>query len=72
MTERRGCDLAPIDPTSHEGQLTLLSYIWPDELDRVARMRAALVVAGRNRPVVDEESADSWLSACSRRRVVGR
>jgi hypothetical protein len=39
----------------------LLSYIWPDEPERVARMRAALVVAKRYRPVVDEEAADSWL-----------
>jgi len=61
VTERRGCDLAPIDATSPDGQLTLLSYIWPDEPERVARMRAAFVVAERNRPVVDEEAADSWL-----------
>ena len=61
VPQRRGCDLAPIDATSPDGQLTLLSYIWPDEPERVARMRAALVVAGRYRPVVDEEAADSWL-----------
>jgi hypothetical protein len=61
VTDRRGCDVAPIDPTSPDGQLTLLSYIWPDEPDRIARMRAALAVAQRDRPVVDEEAADSWL-----------
>jgi hypothetical protein len=61
LTDRLGCDLAPIDATSPDGQLTLLSYIWPDEPDRVARMRAALAVADRHRPVVDEEAADSWL-----------
>ncbi len=59
--ERRGCDVAPIDAASPEGQLTLLSYIWPDEPDRVARMRAALIVAARHRPVVDTKAADSWL-----------
>ncbi len=61
VTDRRGCDVAPIDATSPDGQLTLLSYIWPDEPDRIARMRAALAVAERYRPVVDEEAADSWL-----------
>ncbi len=61
VTRRLGCDVSPIDATSAEGQLTLLSYIWPDEPDRVARMRAALAVALRHGPVVDEEAADSWL-----------
>ena len=61
VTERRGCDLAPIDAASPEGRLTLLSYIWADEPERLARMRAALVVAERRRPVVDKMPADSWL-----------
>jgi hypothetical protein len=61
ILERRGCDLAPIDASSPEGRLTLLSYIWPDEPGRIARMRAALAVAAVHRPVVDTEAADSWL-----------
>jgi hypothetical protein len=61
VVQRRGCDLAPIDATSAEGRLTLLSYIWPDEPGRVARMREALAVAALHRPVVDTEAADSWL-----------
>ena len=28
----RGCDLAPLDPSSTDHRLRLLSYIWPDEL----------------------------------------
>jgi hypothetical protein len=62
VTERRGCDISPIDATSPEGRVTLLSYIWPDEPERIARMRTALEVANQHRPVVDEESADVWLS----------
>ena len=61
VVERRGCDVAPLDALSPDGRLTLLSYIWPDEPHRVARMRAALEVAERHSPVVDKETADSWL-----------
>jgi hypothetical protein len=59
---RRGCDISPIDATSFDGRTTLMSYIWPDEAERIARMRAAIRVAETNRPVVDKESADTWLS----------
>jgi hypothetical protein len=62
VAQRRGCDVAPIDSTSSEGRITLMSYIWPDEAERVARMRAAIDVAEKHPPVVDEESADQWLT----------
>jgi hypothetical protein len=62
VSTRRGCDIAPIVATSAQGRLTLLSYIWPDENDRITRMRAALAVAGQCPPIVDEEEADSWLT----------
>jgi hypothetical protein len=61
VVERRGCDIAPIDATSRDGQLALLSYIWPDEPKRLARMRAALEVAVRYPPVVDAAPAGAWL-----------
>jgi hypothetical protein len=61
VVERRGCDIAPIDATSRDGQLALLSYIWPDEPKRLARMRAALEVAERFPPIVDEAPAGTWI-----------
>jgi hypothetical protein len=62
VAQRRGCDVAPIDATSSDGRITLMSYIWSDEAERVARMRAAIVVAEMHPPAVDEESADRWLA----------
>ena len=62
VVDRRGCDVAPIDAASVDGRITLMSYIWPDEPERISRMRAALSVAEMNPPVVDEESADTWLA----------
>jgi hypothetical protein len=47
VVERRGCDLAPIDAAAPAGQLRLASYVWPDQVDRLARLRAACQVARR-------------------------
>ena len=59
--ERRGCDTRPIDPTSEEGRLTLLSYVWPDQTERVQLLGAAIELAHRVPATVDGERADSWL-----------
>ena len=61
IVARAGCDLSPLDPTRAEDQLTLLSYIWPDELHRIDRMRAALSVAERNPVPVAARRASEWL-----------
>ena len=61
IAARAGCDLSPLDPTNAEDQLTLLSYIWPDEPYRIDRMRAALSVAERDRIPVAARRASEWL-----------
>ncbi|MDO9380648.1 MAG: DUF2332 domain-containing protein [Nocardioidaceae bacterium] len=45
VVERVGVDLAPVDVSTPDGRLRLMSYVWPDQADRVARLRAALEVA---------------------------
>lgn len=60
IAARHGCDAAPIDPTTEEGRLTLLAYIWPDQADRIARMQAALKVASELPVEVDREPAAAW------------
>jgi hypothetical protein len=57
VIERTGGDLAPIDPTSAHGQLTLTAYVWPDQTDRLARLRGALAVASRVPAELRTESA---------------
>jgi len=61
ITARAGCDLSPLDPTRTDDQLALLSYIWPDELHRIERMRAALAVAERGRVPIDARGGSEWL-----------
>lgn len=61
VAERRGCDVDPIDPATHEGRQRLRAFVWPDQPDRRARLDAALVVA-RDLPVpVDRDGAVPWL-----------
>jgi hypothetical protein len=60
ISARHGCDASPIDPTTEEGRLTLLAYIWPDQADRIARMQAALKVASELPIEIDREPAASW------------
>lgn len=47
VVERAGCDRNPIDVTSEEGRLTLRAYLWPDQVERAARLEAAFSVAAR-------------------------
>ena len=61
IVARRGCDLAPIDPTSPDGRLRLRSFVWPDHVDRHARLDGALLIAERKPAVVDQAGAGEWL-----------
>jgi hypothetical protein len=60
IASRRGCDATPIDPTTPDGRLALLSFIWPDQSERIARMRAALEIAATEHVAIDREPASSW------------
>jgi hypothetical protein len=48
IVERHGYDIAPIDVTGvtgGDGEMTLLSYVWPDQRARLDRLRGAIAVA---------------------------
>jgi hypothetical protein len=65
VAERRGCDANPIDAATPEGRLALLSFIWPDQPERIARMEAALEVAAEEPVELERETASIW----TRRRL---
>jgi hypothetical protein len=60
--ERAGCDPAPIDPTTPDGALTLQSFIWPEQVERLELLRSAIEAARRTPVTVDEASAPDWLA----------
>jgi hypothetical protein len=72
IAERRGCDAAPVDPAGIGGEIDSLAYIWPDQRDRVERVRAALGIARERRPRVEKASAPAWAERVLREPVPGR
>ncbi len=72
IAERFGCDLRPFDLSRPEEHLRLLCYIWPDQGERLHRMRAALEVARRHPPHVEKTDALSFLRARLKGPAKGR
>jgi len=62
VVERAGGDLAPIDPLTDDGRLRLTAYIWPDQADRLARLRGALTIAAEVPAELRTESAPETLA----------
>ena len=61
ITEKSGCDLHPLDPERSEDRRRLLSYIWPDQMDRLQQIRAALDIARSAGGRVAKADAVGWL-----------
>jgi len=60
VADRRGTDLSPLDPGNPADRLRLMSYIWPDQPDRIALTKAAIAIADAP---VDRADALDWLPA---------
>jgi hypothetical protein len=63
VAERLGCDRAPIDPTTADGRLTLMSFVWPDQTERFRRLDAALAAAAEVPADVVAADAGEWVTA---------
>lgn len=61
ITFRVGSDLAPINITDEQDRLRLRSYIWPDQLERLARIEAAIAVAQRESFELVEQDAAAFV-----------
>ncbi len=62
VIERVGGDLAPVDPTTPSGRLRLTAYVWPDQADRLSRLRGAFVLAEEVPAELRAESASDTLA----------
>ncbi|HEU4431125.1 MAG TPA: DUF2332 domain-containing protein [Myxococcota bacterium] len=62
VASRRGCDLFPIDLRVREQRLRLESFFWPDQLERIARLRAACDCALRSGVELERARAGDWLA----------
>jgi hypothetical protein len=71
IASRAGCDPHPVDPSTEEGRITLQSYVWPDQPERLDRLRAALSIAAVvEAPVVRAGAAD-WIEGEVRAETEG-
>jgi hypothetical protein len=59
IADRRGVDLNPLQIGSPQDELRLLSYLWPDQTERMARTRTAMALAAAP---VDKADAIDWLA----------
>jgi hypothetical protein len=59
---RTGGDLAPLDPLTAAGRLRLTAYVWPDQTDRLSRLRGAFGIAQRVPAEVRAEPAQSTVA----------
>jgi hypothetical protein len=61
VAERAGCDEAPLDPRSDADRRNLLAYCWPEQRERVDRLRAALELTSSDDLTIERADAAQWL-----------
>ena len=59
VLSRAGVDLNPLR-LPEDGE-RLLAYVWPDQQDRLARLKAALAIGAADPPHVEQGDAADWL-----------
>jgi hypothetical protein len=59
---RYGSDLAPIDVSVSDERSRLISYVWPDQPDRLQRLEAALTTVRLDPPCVEKMEAADWVA----------
>lgn len=62
VASRRGCDLFPVNIEELADRERLKSYIWPDQIRRMARLEAALAVAGVAEFKVERLDAETFVA----------
>jgi hypothetical protein len=62
VASRAGCDVAPIDLRDRAARLRLESFFWPDQTERLARLRAACDTALAAGVAVERMRAGDWLA----------
>jgi hypothetical protein len=61
VASRAGCDLAPVRLAAPAERRRLQSFVWADQLERLAELRAAVALALRDPPRLERASAADWL-----------
>lgn len=60
VAERAACDRKPVDLTDPAARRRLRAYVWPDQVERLSRLDAAIAAALSAKIRVAEQDAVSW------------
>jgi hypothetical protein len=63
ITSVKGCDIAPINLADPDAALRLKAYVWPDAGERMARIDAAIALAGQQPPDLVAADAGDFAAA---------
>lgn len=66
VLERRGCDLHPRNCANALDRERLLSFVWPDQGERIERLQRALGIAQQVPVAIDRADAVEWLADFAR------
>jgi hypothetical protein len=61
VISRRGVDRNPMNIHDHDTVERLMSYVWPDQFDRINRMKAGIAIARTGDVVVARGEASEWV-----------
>lgn len=61
IESRLGCDLHPVDVRDRDQTRDLESFVWPDQLERLAQLRAAIELVRSAPPCIVRGAAAPWL-----------
>ncbi|MCP5081484.1 MAG: DUF2332 domain-containing protein [Alphaproteobacteria bacterium] len=61
VVARQGCDRAPLDVHKPDHCERLVSYVWPDQAERLSRVETAIGLAQKEAVSLDKADAASWV-----------
>jgi hypothetical protein len=71
VASRAGCDLAPVRVEDPAQARLLEAYVWADQPERFAQLRAAIALARESPPWIAQASAGDWLADALREPAPG-
>lgn len=66
VLERRGCDLHPLDCANPADRERLMSFVWPDQRERIGRLERAIAIARKVPVRIDRADAVEWIADVAR------
>jgi hypothetical protein len=63
VSDRRGCDLKPVDATTGAGALRLRGFVWADLVEHMRMLEDAIEIASQVPVRVDQADGADWLEA---------